>query len=105
MGKRSKKRKRDYSNRANRHLAAKHKGHRKQEVRHLDNVPPNAVANGASGANADTTANSLPILAYRKQILKAVRKNPTIILVGETGSGKTTQTPQYCTRKVLQVKI
>ena len=44
-------------------------------------------------------ADGLPILAYRKQIVKAVRKNPTIILVGETGSGKTTQTPQYLYEK------
>ncbi len=43
--------------------------------------------------------DGLPILAYRKQILKAIRKNPTIILVGETGSGKTTQTPQYLYEK------
>jgi pre-mRNA-splicing factor ATP-dependent RNA helicase DHX16 len=38
---------------------------------------------------------SLPVYAYREGFLQAVEENQVIILVGETGSGKTTQTPQY----------
>ncbi|TID19878.1 hypothetical protein CANINC_003673, partial [Pichia inconspicua] len=38
---------------------------------------------------------SLPIYAYRQKILDAIEQNPVIILVGETGCGKTTQVPQY----------
>lgn len=38
---------------------------------------------------------SLPIYSYREKILNAVEANPVIILVGETGCGKTTQVPQY----------
>lgn len=37
----------------------------------------------------------LPVYAYRRQFLKAVREYPVLIVVGETGSGKTTQLPQY----------
>jgi pre-mRNA-splicing factor ATP-dependent RNA helicase DHX16 len=37
----------------------------------------------------------LPIFAYREEFLTAVRDNKVLILVGETGSGKTTQIPQY----------
>lgn len=37
----------------------------------------------------------LPIYKYREEILKLVRDNQTVVLVGETGSGKTTQLPQY----------
>ncbi|EQC29660.1 adenosinetriphosphatase [Saprolegnia diclina VS20] len=37
----------------------------------------------------------LPIYAYREVLLEAVRDHQVIIMVGETGSGKTTQVPQY----------
>jgi HrpA-like RNA helicase len=33
----------------------------------------------------------LPILAEEQPIMEAVRENDVVILVGETGSGKTTQ--------------
>ncbi|KAL2158204.1 hypothetical protein VTH06DRAFT_4524 [Thermothelomyces fergusii] len=38
---------------------------------------------------------SLPVYAYRDAFLDAVREYQVLILVGETGSGKTTQIPQY----------
>ncbi|KAI8321913.1 ATP-dependent RNA helicase DHX8 [Martensiomyces pterosporus] len=38
---------------------------------------------------------SLPIFTARDAIVREVRKNPTVVIVGETGSGKTTQIPQY----------
>jgi pre-mRNA-splicing factor ATP-dependent RNA helicase DHX16 len=37
----------------------------------------------------------LPVYAYRDEFLAAVRDNKVLIVVGETGSGKTTQIPQY----------
>jgi pre-mRNA-splicing factor ATP-dependent RNA helicase DHX15/PRP43 len=37
----------------------------------------------------------LPCYAARKDFLKLVKKNQTTVLVGETGSGKTTQCPQF----------
>lgn len=37
----------------------------------------------------------LPIYSYREEFLAAVRDNKVLIVVGETGSGKTTQIPQY----------
>lgn len=37
----------------------------------------------------------LPVYAYRDEFLEAVRDNKVLIVVGETGSGKTTQIPQY----------
>jgi len=38
---------------------------------------------------------SLPVYQYRTQFLEAVRDFQVLIVVGETGSGKTTQLPQY----------
>lgn len=38
---------------------------------------------------------SLPIFPYRESLLEAIRNYPVLIIEGETGSGKTTQIPQY----------
>uniref|UniRef100_A0A7S0USN5 RNA helicase n=1 Tax=Polytomella parva TaxID=51329 RepID=A0A7S0USN5_9CHLO len=38
--------------------------------------------------------NYLPIRSYAEEIVTAVKDNPIIVLIGETGSGKTTQLPQ-----------
>ncbi|CAL9088587.1 unnamed protein product [Musa textilis] len=38
---------------------------------------------------------TLPIYPYREQLLQAVQTHQVIVIVGETGSGKTTQIPQY----------
>lgn len=37
----------------------------------------------------------LPIIAEEQPIVEAVRLNPVVVLCGETGSGKTTQVPQF----------
>ncbi|CEJ89951.1 Putative ATP-dependent RNA helicase DHX8 [[Torrubiella] hemipterigena] len=38
---------------------------------------------------------SLPVFVFREQLIKAVHENQVLIVVGETGSGKTTQLTQY----------
>ncbi|CAN6451887.1 unnamed protein product [Victoria cruziana] len=38
---------------------------------------------------------SLPIASVEQRIVEEVKKNDTLIVVGETGSGKTTQLPQF----------
>ena len=37
----------------------------------------------------------LPVYPYREEFLAAVKDHQVLVLVGETGSGKTTQIPQY----------
>lgn len=41
------------------------------------------------------TQQSLPIYPFKQQLLKAVEDHQILIIEGETGSGKTTQIPQY----------
>lgn len=43
----------------------------------------------------DQVRKSLPVYAHRETFLDAVRNNQVLIIEGETGSGKTTQLPQY----------
>jgi ATP-dependent RNA helicase DHX8/PRP22 len=38
---------------------------------------------------------SLPVFKFRKQLLEAIDQNQLLIVVGDTGSGKTTQLTQY----------
>jgi pre-mRNA-splicing factor ATP-dependent RNA helicase DHX16 len=41
------------------------------------------------------TRESLPIYAFRESLLAAIKEHQVLIIEGETGSGKTTQIPQY----------
>lgn len=38
---------------------------------------------------------TLPIYPYREELLQAISDHQVLVIVGETGSGKTTQIPQY----------
>lgn len=42
------------------------------------------------------TRSKLPVWDYRDTFMRLLDENQTIVLVGETGSGKTTQIPQWC---------
>ncbi|BGP03125.1 Pre-mRNA splicing factor [Rhodotorula toruloides ATCC 204091] len=43
----------------------------------------------------DETRKSLPVYQWREQFLEAVSQYQVLVIEGETGSGKTTQLPQY----------
>jgi hypothetical protein len=49
----------------------------------------------SSRSPVETARISLPIRAMREEILEAVRGHPVVVVAGETGSGKSTQLPQY----------
>lgn len=40
-------------------------------------------------------ASKLPIYQFKKDLVQAVKDNTFLVVTGETGSGKTTQLPQY----------
>lgn len=52
------------------------------------------MAFGAETHTLRREARNLPIWKVRENLIKCVRDHDTVIFVGETGSGKTTQIPQ-----------
>lgn len=44
-------------------------------------------------------APDLPILQFEDKIVEAVDKNPVVVIIGETGSGKSTQLSQILDRR------
>ena len=42
----------------------------------------------------------LPVYQFKEQFVNAVRFNQVVVVVGETGSGKSTQMPQYLLGKL-----
>ncbi|RMX64755.1 hypothetical protein DD238_006322 [Peronospora effusa] len=57
--------------------------------------PNNIINNNSVASELQRTRKRLPIYVHRSKIVSAVNGNQVVILVGETGSGKTTQIPQY----------
>ena len=53
----------------------------------------------------ETAPKQLPMDAYREDFLEAVRNQESTILIGETGSGKTTGTPGYLLDAFPEAKI
>ena len=41
----------------------------------------------------------LPVFSVREELMEVIRENQIVVVVGETGSGKTTQMTQYSTRR------
>jgi pre-mRNA-splicing factor ATP-dependent RNA helicase DHX16 len=58
--------------------------------------PKSIQDEGGEATNSLTEGRKkLPIYPYREDLLEAVRDNQVLVIVGETGSGKTTQIMQY----------
>ncbi|TDH65178.1 hypothetical protein CCR75_005900 [Bremia lactucae] len=54
-----------------------------------------AISEKSSITALQRSRQRLPIYTHRSKIIETIHRNQVAILVGETGSGKTTQIPQY----------
>ena len=70
-------------------MAEKMPGSRKGETE------PDMTEKEKKRLTIEETRKSLPIYAYRENLLEAIENYQILIIEGETGSGKTTQIPQY----------
>ncbi|XP_039946668.1 3'-5' RNA helicase YTHDC2-like isoform X2 [Hirundo rustica] len=58
-----------------------------------DGIPQVPVKRGES--EFDSFRQSLPILEKQEEIVQIIKDNKIVLIIGETGSGKTTQIPQF----------
>ena len=68
-------------------------------------VPTGSLLNGTTGPTKpvhverkpeiEEARQQLPILAHEDEVMEAIRQHGVVIISGETGSGKTTQVPQF----------
>ncbi|XP_075992156.1 ATP-dependent RNA helicase DHX33-like [Anticarsia gemmatalis] len=65
----------------------------KTESNGHDNVKDNKIVK-ETAQDLLEARRQLPVYMVRNRLLEEIRKNETMILIGETGSGKTTQIPQ-----------
>ncbi|KAF9624129.1 hypothetical protein IFM89_008067 [Coptis chinensis] len=62
----------------------------------LTNAPPvNNSGDKSAEQKLQDDRKTLPIYPYREELLQAIHEHQVIVIIGETGSGKTTQIPQY----------
>lgn len=90
-------------------------------------IQPGTIGNNANNASSVSTSRSstmnpytnspfsqkyhalyrkritLPVFEYRADFMRLLAENQCIVLVGETGSGKTTQIPQWCVEHAAAV--
>lgn len=60
-----------------------------------DDEHASAVPNTHAGLSLTQQRVCLPVFSNRREILYLVENHPTVVIVGHTGCGKTTQIPQY----------
>lgn len=66
-----------------------------QYAQHLSNHKPSAVSEFATTKSLQQQREYLPVYSVKNELLQLIHENQVIIVVGETGSGKTTQLTQY----------
>lgn len=67
-------------------------------VKELDGPKPDRRAYTVTVQRTESiqeTRSQLPILQCEQEIMEAIHNNPVVVIKGDTGSGKTTQLPQF----------
>lgn len=85
----------DDSQKINFIMDAKMEGTRKPMTKEQRMLQEQIDAAEKKAASIEETRKRLPIYQFRDDIVQAVQDHQVLIIVGETGSGKTTQIPQY----------
>lgn len=62
---------------------------------HITNLVKKEIVNPSATVPIICNSSELPIAALKAQLIESVKSFPTTIVVGETGSGKSTQLVQY----------
>jgi pre-mRNA-splicing factor ATP-dependent RNA helicase DHX38/PRP16 len=62
---------------------------------HIKNKKDEAVSDFARQKSIRQQREFLPVFSVREELLNVIRENNVVVVVGETGSGKTTQLVQY----------
>jgi len=57
---------------------------------------PSQISRNINSTAMGKELDKLPISAYKNIFLKLLNESQSVLVVGETGSGKTTQIPQWC---------
>jgi hypothetical protein len=73
--------------------AGKQPGERKRRSGPAPDLRPPPALSGLGPMEAQR--RSLPVFAYREKLLATIGANSVVVVEGETGSGKTTQVPQF----------
>lgn len=60
-----------------------------------DKQEPQLTETQRKRLDIEETKKSLPIYPFRDDLIQAIKEHQVLIIEGETGSGKTTQIPQY----------
>ncbi|GKY97532.1 hypothetical protein MPSEU_000711400 [Mayamaea pseudoterrestris] len=84
-------------------LQESRKGYDKRDLKHKKKIDDEAIQAADPKELRPATEHEkmlagrkkLPVYPYREEFLAAVKEHSVLIVVGETGSGKTTQLPQY----------
>ncbi|XP_072396824.1 pre-mRNA-splicing factor ATP-dependent RNA helicase DHX16 [Diabrotica undecimpunctata] len=61
----------------------------------IDKKEPQLTETEKKKLTIEETKKSLPIYPFKDDLIQAIREHQVLIIEGETGSGKTTQIPQY----------
>ncbi|EFJ24564.1 hypothetical protein SELMODRAFT_101229 [Selaginella moellendorffii] len=61
-------------------------------------IAPHSQQASARRKSIEEQRRALPITIARQKLVDEVHKNDTLVIIGETGSGKTTQLPQFLLR-------